>query len=89
MFGGVNHIFLLLFSICLAIPVLLQLWEWMFGDLRGFFSDLFEASLPDWLSLLRMRYWEGEWAELKLGLFLLLCIGVPAAFYKVGERVLY
>lgn len=89
MTDSVKHPFLLATSILLSLPVLWQYWKWMFGGTEGFLDDVRSAAEPDWFALWKGRYWEGEWAELKIGFFVFLCGGLVAAFYKLGCVVLY
>lgn len=39
--------------------------------------------------MLRGRYFEGQWAELKLIFFALIAVGAIASFYRIGVELLY
>jgi hypothetical protein len=87
--GFVDHPLLLLIALLIAAPVMYQYWKWFFGDLAGFGTDAKDAAIPDWYAFLRGRYWQGEWAELKIIVFLLLFVGVVAALYKIGTAIFF
>ena len=87
--GYVDHPFLLVLAICVAIPILWQYWQWLFGGIHNFVEDVKDAAAPDWYAFLRGRYWEGEWAELKIVVFMLLCVGLAAALYTMAVKVLF
>lgn len=79
----VDHPWLLLACLALAVPPLREIRRLLFGGGADFTEDLALAALPDWRAWLQGRYWDGQWAELKLALFALLCVGLPAAFYRI------
>ena len=85
----IEHPFLLFLSICIAVPILMNYVGWLFGGSRGLAEDLKVAALPDWYAFLKGRYWESEWAELKIGAFVLLCFGFVAALYKIGVKIFF
>ncbi|RTL54340.1 MAG: hypothetical protein EKK46_08325 [Rhodocyclaceae bacterium] len=85
----IEHPLLFLFTTAIALAVLGIYWPWFFGDIHGFVDDLEEAAKPDWYAWWQGRYWEGEWAEFKLGAFALLSLGVIAACYKLGLVIFY
>jgi len=86
---NIDHPFLLLIATIIAIPIIWQYWKWMFGDIGAFSDDIKDAALPDLFAAYIGRYWESEWAALKIGLFLLLCVGVIAATYKLGSIIFF
>lgn len=86
---NIEHPYLLLITTIIAIPVIWQYWKWIFGDINSFGEDLKVAALPDLFAALLGRYWESEWAELKIGFFIVLCVGVIAATYKLGTILLF
>lgn len=88
-FLDVAHPWLLICAIMVGIPLIFFFWGWCFGDLRQFIADITDASMPDLWQALRGRYWEGEWAELKLGFFLLYSFGIMAALYKLATVIIY
>jgi hypothetical protein len=55
------------------IPVYIGLGSAFFGDFSGFFECIRFWLTPDWVSLFRGEYWEDNWAELKLFVFIALC----------------
>ncbi len=81
--GYVDHPWLLLVAIPVAIMFLAPWFRWFFGNLRGLGEDVTVASIPDCISVFTKYFWRGEWAEVKLLYFVLLCIGVVAALYHV------
>ena len=85
----VDHPAVLLLSIAIAVPVMLRYWQWFFGNAEESVQDLKDALVPDLWAALKGRYWEGEWAELKLASFLLLGLAFVAALYKIGVDVFY
>ena len=85
----VDHPWILGAAICLAIPVIWGYWRWFFGDAEDFATDLEDADYRDWINLLRGRYWEGEWAEVKIIWFVIISGGFVAALYAIGVRVFY
>jgi hypothetical protein len=87
--GFVDHPLLLLCALLITVPVMNQYWKWFFGDIAGFGEDVKDAVVPDWYALLRGRYWEGEWAELKIVFFVLLFFGTVAAVYKIGVAIFF
>ena len=80
---------MLLAAICLAIPVIVGYWRLFFGNLKDFSQDLEDAAYPDWIAFLRGRFWEGEWVELKLLWFVIITVGLVAAFYVIGVKTFY
>lgn len=86
---NVEHPLLLILAIGVAIPFLWQFWRWFFGDIFGFAEDVKDAGLPDWYAFLKGRYWEGEWAELKIFVFIGLCIAFIVALYTLCVKVIY
>ncbi len=87
--GHVDHPWLLLLAIAIAIPVLFQYFKWFFGDVAGLRDDAVNVALPDWLALLMGRFWQGEWAVVKIGAFILLVAGFTAALYKIGVMIFF
>lgn len=85
----IEHPYLLTLAVFVAAPILWQYMKWLFGDLSGFISDATLGGLPDWYTFLINKYWEGEWAEIKIVFFLLLCIGFIASLYKVAKLIFY
>lgn len=83
-----EHPFLLILSICFAVLFSSYVWEAFFGDVKGFVQDIKDAALPDLFACLMGRYWDGEWAELKLGVFILIFIGLVLVFFKGGLTIL-
>lgn len=79
----VDHPWLLLACLALSVPPLREIWRMIFGDAADFAEDLRLAALPDWWAWFQGRYWDGQWAELKLTVFALLCVGLPAALYRI------
>ena len=86
---NIDHPLLFILAITISLPVLKQYWKWVFGDTSNFVSDVKDAAMPDWYAFFRGRYWESEWAELKIGFFIILCISCVAAAYKLGVTVFY
>ena len=89
MSSHVDHPWLLLMAVAVAFPVLSQYFKWFFGDAAGLREDVVDAAMPDWLAVLFGRFWQGEWAEVKIGAFLLLVIGFTAALYKIGVMIFF
>jgi len=84
---SIDHPYLLLLAVVVAIPILIQYWKWIFGDMGGFVSDITLGGMPDWLAFLRGKYWEGEWAEIKIIFFILICCALTASFYKIATLI--
>jgi hypothetical protein len=76
-------------AVVVAAPILWQYFKWFFDDLSGFISDASLGGLPDWYAFLKDKYWEGEWAEVKIFFFLLLCVGFTASLYKAATLIFY
>lgn len=87
--GYVDHPPVLLLALAIAIPVMPRYWRWFFGNAEESIQGLKDALVPDLWAALKGRYWEGEWAELKLAGFVLLGIGFVAALYKIGVDIFY
>ena len=85
---GVDHPWLLLACLALSVMPLKEMWRLIFGDGADFIEDVKIAAVPDWYAWLKGRYWEGEWAELKLLFFALCGVGVPTALYRLGKVLL-
>lgn len=85
----VDHPLLLIAAICIAVPILRHYWQWFFGSIHDFATDLKDAAAPDWCAFLRGKYWEGEWAGLKIGAFILMSVGFVAAIYTIAVKVFY
>ena len=86
--GVIDHPWLLVLAVGLAIVCLIPWFKLFFGDCFNFGSDVADAALPDLLAALMGRFWKGEWAEVKLLYFGLLVVGVTAAWYHVCVMVL-
>jgi hypothetical protein len=84
-----DHPLLLIAAICIAAPILWHYWQWFFGNIHDFAADVKDAAVPDWYAFLRGRYWEGEWAELKIGAFILLSVSFVAAIYTIAIKIFY
>lgn len=63
----IEHPLLFAFTTLLALACLRPFFAWFFGDWRGLLEDVRDAGMPDLLMLFRGRWFEGEWAELKIG----------------------
>ena len=63
------------------VPVYILLGCAIFGSWGGFFEALKYRLMPDLFSAVRGELFEDWWAEAKLGIFALLCIGTVAAEY--------
>lgn len=66
-------------AVTAPIPIQREFGKWFFGDLGGFAQDVKLAALPDLFAALKASFWDGEWAEVKLLYFALLCFGTNAA----------
>lgn len=83
LFGqNIDHPLLLLATAAIAVPAAWRFWRWMLAD------DVVDASRPVLFAIFRARCWAGELAALKMGLFLLLCVGVISATYKM-EAIIF
>lgn len=69
-------------------PIYTRLMQFFFGDASGLAQALGYWALPDLLSLLMNRYWEDQWAEFRLTLWLILCAGVVVAEYRLAALLL-
>jgi len=58
------------------IPVYLVLAKIIFRNLEGFADAIRFWLTPDLFSAARGEYFEDRWAEMKLGVWLLLCVAV-------------
>lgn len=78
------HPLFLLLTVSLVVPGIWQYWKWVSGDIRGLGDDPINA-------IRRIFHfgWIGELAELKNGLFALLCVGVVSATYKIGTVIFF
>lgn len=85
----VDHPWLFVATSCLALLCLWPFWRWFFGDIYGFSEDVSDASTSDTINFIRGRYWEGEWASLKLAAFAALSFGAVASFYKLATVILF
>ena len=83
-----EHPFLLVLSLGLSCYPLREFFRLLFDDLQGFADDVVTAAPPDWVSFLRGRLDEDRWAEFKIGLFVLGCIAMPTALYRLGSKLL-
>ena len=83
----IDHPWLLLLALVVSVPFICQYWIWLFGSVGGFKEDLMDASEWDIFAAFKGHYWEGEWAEFKIGLFILLSILIIATFYKVATML--
>jgi hypothetical protein len=83
----IDHPIVLLLATLAAAPILLQYFKWFFRDTLSFLDDAILAGLPDWWTLFTDRYLEGEWAEIKLIYFFIICGGLVASFYKIGTLI--
>lgn len=59
----------------LNIPLYLWLGKWIFGDWDGFWECIRFWLIPDLWSLFRGEWLEDQWAQMKLGFFVVLCAG--------------
>ena len=73
------------FIVCgiVNIPLFILIGKWLFGDWYEFWDAIKFWLTPDVVSLLTGSYWADNKAELKLGVFVLLMIGIV-----VGELML-
>lgn len=78
----VDHPYLLALAVLVALPLLWQYFRLFFGDLGGFVDDAELGGASDWDTLLKGRYVDGQWAELKIAFFVLICVALVASFYK-------
>ncbi len=85
----VDHSWLLIIVIIIALPIIWQFWKLFFGNLREFISDVTIGGLPDLFAFLTGRFWESEWAKFKIIFFILLSVGTMAALYKLGSTIFY
>lgn len=85
----IEHPILLILAIALALPVIKQYFKWFFGDLSGFTSDASLGAMPDIYAMFKGKYLEGEWAELKILFFILICICLIAFIYKIASFIFY
>ena len=76
-----DHPLLLLILIVLNLPVYRILMEVIFGDKDGLTESIGYWFTPDIFSAFKGTYWDDQWAELKLGLYLVLCVLTVAAEY--------
>ncbi len=78
------HPLFLLLTAGLVVPGIWQYWKWVSGDIRSLGDDLISTILH----IFRFS-WISELAELKNGLFALLCVGVVSATYKIGTVIFF
>jgi hypothetical protein len=72
----------------LSWPVYTTLAKLFFDDKYENFGDAAKYSIqPDWLSLLKGRYWDDWDASIKLQLFVAMCIGWVAAVSEIICRI--
>ena len=88
LFPQLEHPFLLVLSLSLSFYPLREFFRLLFDDLQGFADDVVTAAPPDWVSFLRGRLDEDRWAEFKIGFFVLGCIAMPTALYRLGSKLL-
>jgi hypothetical protein len=62
----------------LNVPVATYAWKWIFGSAEEFWDRVKFWLTPDILSMLRGEYWRDYWSELKLALWILVCLAPPA-----------
>ena len=84
----VDHPVLLLISVVIAVPVLHQYFKWFFGDASGLRNDIADAAVQTGLPS-SWTLWQGEWAEVKIGTFLLLVVSFTAALYKIVIMIFF
>jgi hypothetical protein len=89
MFKEIEHPLLLGLLALANWPVYREFMRMFFGDLDGFADSLHFWFIPDLISLLRGQYWDDQWAELKLGLWALLCVSTVVSEYKLLTSLLY
>ena len=73
---------LLIALIVLNVPVYLFFGKSFFGGWGGFVEALRYSFTPDVISLFRGEFGEDRWQSMKLGFFVLLCVGTVAAEEK-------
>ncbi len=78
---------LLLGLIVVNVPLYLLLGKAFFEDWRGFLDAVYYWFKPDWMSWMEGEYAEDFFAEMKLFVFFLLCVGAVASEYAIITRL--
>ena len=58
------------------IPIYIIVGKLILGDFNEFLDAIGFWLQPDIISRFRDEYWEDVWAEMKLGLFIIVCVGL-------------
>ncbi len=74
-------------AVICTVGVLVLLFKPVFGNKSEFFRCLRYYFTPDIISLFRGKYWQDQWAELKLGLWLILGVAAGVAVYFGVESI--
>jgi len=85
----IDHPFLLTMLAILNVPWYLYLLRGMFGDSEGIRESLRYMLTPDFISALRGRFWEDQWAEMKLFTFVLACALTVGGEYALITSIVY
>jgi len=73
--------------VILNIPLYIGLGWVMFHDWSGFWDAVKYWLTPDIISLFKGQWGEDMWQEMKLGLFILLCILCVAGEFQLIHRL--
>jgi hypothetical protein len=76
-----DHPVLLTILAVVNIPLYIILMGMFFGDIGGLFEAIRYWCIPDIISAFRGEFIDDQWSELKLGIYVALCILTVVAEY--------